>query len=124
MLFLFFVFGPALCVNREFGTFRRYQYGSDVRFGHVADDGECLEVMTESLVRRHRYDIQEFEIVTTVQCSRYRVNVQSLSRFERITLERNLVGVKFHAEAAVPLESLRHIRKSAVHEITIRRNYT
>ena len=90
----------------------------------MADDGERLEVMTESLVRRHRYDIQELEIVTTVQCSRYRVDVQSLSRFERITLERNLVGVKFHAEAAVPLESLRHIRKSSVHEISIRRNYT
>ena len=107
MLFLFFVFGPALCVDRELGSFRRYQYGSDVRFGHVADYGERLEVMTESLVRRHRYDIQEFEIVPSVQCSRYRVDVQSLSRFERITLERNLVGVNFDAEPAVPLESLR-----------------
>lgn len=76
MSFLFFVFRPALCVDRELGSFRRYQYGSDIRFGQMADYGERLEVVTESLVRRHRYDIQEFEIVTTVQCSRYRVNVQ------------------------------------------------
>ena len=108
-----------MCPYGKFHAFWRDEYGPDIRFGQVAYDVECLEIVPEPVMTSYRNGEEQPAVVPAVECGLYRIDVQFLAEIEDYADERYPLYIYLYSESAVPFQAFQGIRQPSVHEIPV-----
>jgi hypothetical protein len=95
---------------------RRHKHGAHIALSQVADYIEGLEIVPETLETGNRNGEQDLEIVSAVHCCAHRVQIQSLTKFETTSLERDTVCINLGPQPRSFPKAQKSVGKPTVHQ--------